>query len=151
MEQPVTQRALIHTINWVRVMTSEYGNETGMKCFDAMRESFGEELAGAVLSGFLTRQITPSSVILSATDYTKMNGNFINVIKVVRALSGCGLREAKEIVETIRDNGKSALEIGSRFDAFANSSDDNIAEIDRHYEAYREHVESLLSYGITVS
>lgn len=84
------------SINWVLAMQKAYGQETGMKCFDVMRETFGDELCGAVMFGILEGRRGDQIVIKSKTaDLTRK----IEAIKEVRHISGMGLKEAKDAVE----------------------------------------------------
>ena len=91
----VTDAVRRASINWVLAMQKAYGQETGMKCFDVMRETFGEELCGAVMFGIMEgRRGDQLSIRVSDPDYRK-----IEAIKEIRHLSGIGLKEAKEAVE----------------------------------------------------
>lgn len=91
----VTDAVRRASINWVLTMQKAYGQETGMKCFDVMRETFGEELCGAVMFGIMEgRRGDQLSIRVSDPDYRK-----IEAIKEVRHLSGMGLKEAKDAVE----------------------------------------------------
>ena len=84
------------SINWVLAMQKAYGQETGMKCFDVMRETFGDELSGAVMFGIMEGRRGDQIVIRSRTaDLTRK----IEAIKEVRHISGMGLKEAKDAVE----------------------------------------------------
>ena len=91
----ITDRVRRASINWVLAMQSAYGQETGMKCFDVMRESFGEDLCGAVLFGIMEGvRGDQLSIRISDPNYRK-----IEAIKEVRHLSGMGLKESKDAVE----------------------------------------------------
>lgn len=92
----ITDRVRRASINWVLAMQSAYGQETGMKCFDVMRESFGEDLCGAVLFGIMEGVRSDQIVIRTTTDKLSRK---IEAIKEVRHISGWGLKEAKDAVE----------------------------------------------------
>ncbi len=92
----VTDAVRRASINWVLAMQKAYGQETGMKCFDVMRETFGDELSGAVMFGIMEGRRGDQIVIRSKTaDLTRK----IEAIKEVRHISGMGLKEAKDAVE----------------------------------------------------
>lgn len=91
----ITDNVRRASINWVLAMQREYGSDVGMKCFDVMRETFGEELCGAVMFGLMSGQRGDSLVLkVKDPDYRK-----IESIKSVRFLTGIGLKEAKDLVE----------------------------------------------------
>lgn len=92
----VTDRVRRASINWVLAMQKEYGQEVGMKCFDVMRETFGEELCGQVLFGIMEGARGDQLVIRTTTDNLVRK---IEAIKEVRMLTGWGLKEAKDAVE----------------------------------------------------
>lgn len=92
----ITDRVRRASINWVLAMQNAYGQETGMKCFDVMRESFGEDLCGAVLFGIMEGVRSDQIVIRTTTDKLSRK---IEAIKEVRHISGWGLKEAKDAVE----------------------------------------------------
>jgi ribosomal protein L7/L12 len=92
----VTDRIRRASINWVLAMQKDLGQEAGMKCFDVLRETFGEELCGAVLFGIIEGARTDAITIRTSTnDLTRK----IEAIKEIRFLSGMGLKEAKDAVE----------------------------------------------------
>ena len=92
----ITDRVRRASINWVLAMQSAYGQETGMKCFDVMRESFGEDLCGAVLFGIMEGVRGDQIIIRTTTDKLSRK---IEAIKEVRHISGWGLKESKDAVE----------------------------------------------------
>lgn len=91
----ITDRVRRTSINWVLTMQKEYGQEMGLRCFDAMRAAFGEDLVGAVMFGILSG-VRGETLTLSVRD---PNYRKIESIKTVRHLTGLGLKEAKDIVE----------------------------------------------------
>lgn len=91
----ITDRVRRAGINWILTMQKEYGQEMGLKCFDVMRQTFGEELVGAVMFGIMegVRQ-DAISIRVKDPDYRK-----IEAIKEIRHLTGMGLKESKDAVE----------------------------------------------------
>lgn len=92
----ITQKVRRASISWLLTMQEEYGNEVAMKCYDVMREGFGEDLAGAVLFGIMTNNHGDTLRIRWVTNTIN---DKIRAIKAVRAISGLGLGEAKNLVE----------------------------------------------------
>ena len=92
----VTDRVRRASINWVLAMQSAYGQEVGMKCFDVMRETFGEDLCGAVLFGIM-EGVRGDQITIRTSDHELTRK--IEAIKEVRYISGWGLKEAKDAVE----------------------------------------------------
>ena len=86
------------SISWVLAMQKEYGHEVGLKCFDVMRQTFGEDLVGAVMFGILSGQ--QHRDVITFRWNKDPNRRLIEAIKEVRYLSGMGLKEAKDCVET---------------------------------------------------
>lgn len=117
----VTDQVRRASINWVLSMQKAYGQEVGMKCFDVMRETFGEDLCGAVLFGIM--EGVRNDHITIRTDPVNFTRK-IEAIKEVRYISGMGLKEAKDAVEDscfkdvtfplswemLRDEGRNKLE-----------------------------------------
>lgn len=92
----ITDRVRRASINWVLAMQKSYGQEMGLKCFDVMRQTFGEDLCGAVLFGIMEGARSDAITIRTTTDYLTRK---IEAIKEIRHISGMGLKEAKDAVE----------------------------------------------------
>ena len=92
----VTDRVRRASINWVLAMQKSYGQEMGLKCFDVMRETFGEDLCGAVLFGIMEGARSDAITIRTTTDNLTRK---IEAIKEISHISGMGLKEAKDAVE----------------------------------------------------
>lgn len=92
----ITDRVRRASINWILAMQKSYGQEMGLKCFDVMRETFGEDLCGAVLFGIMEGARSDAITIRTTTDNLTRK---IEAIKEIRHISGMGLKEAKDAVE----------------------------------------------------
>jgi ribosomal protein L7/L12 len=68
----------------------------GLKCFDVIRETFGEDLVAAVLFGIMEGR-TGDTITIRTTTHNLSHK--IEAIKEIRYLSGYGLKEAKDAVE----------------------------------------------------
>ena len=91
----ITDRVRRAGINWILTMQKEYGQEMGLKCFDVMRQTFGEDLVGAVMFGIM-EGVRQDSISIRVND---PNYRKIEAIKEIRHLTGMGLKEAKDAVE----------------------------------------------------
>jgi len=89
-----TERSIRSTVMWLKAMQREHGTDVGMKCFDTMRAVFGEDMVGAVTFGLMDGFRGGDTVTIRGSAHAK-----IEAIKLVRTLSGCGLKEAKDAVE----------------------------------------------------
>lgn len=94
----ITDRVRRQTIGWVQVMQSEYGQSMGLKCFDVIRQTFGEDLCGAVLFGILSGHSYGDKLTIT-TAINQPVTRKIEAIKTVRHITGMGLKEAKDAVE----------------------------------------------------
>jgi ribosomal protein L7/L12 len=92
----ITDNVRRTTISWVLSMQKAYGQEMGLKCFDVIRETFGEDLVGSVLFGIMEGRKGDTITIRTTTHNLSRK---IEAIKEVRYLSGYGLKEAKDAVE----------------------------------------------------
>ena len=99
----ITDQIRRASVSWVLAMQKEYGHEMGLKCFDVMRQTFGEDLVGTVMFGILSGQM--HNEVITFRWNKDPNRKLIEAIKEVRYMSGMGLKEAKDCVETaiIRD------------------------------------------------
>lgn len=93
----VTERVRRTSINWVLAMQKEYGQEMGLKCFDVIRQTFGEDLVGAVLFGIMEGNHRSDELTIKWDG--DPNRRVIEAIKEIRFLTGLGLKDAKDIVD----------------------------------------------------
>jgi hypothetical protein len=101
-------------------MQKEYGQEMGLKCFDVMRQTFGEDLCGSVLFGILEgRSYADTLIIGTAANQTITRK--IEAIKYVRAITGLGLKEAKDAVEAA-ENRDVTIEISWEYRKIENQT-----------------------------
>ena len=90
-------------------------NMTVMEVVDlisAMEEKFGVSAAAAVAAA-PAAAAAPAEAVEEQTEFdvvlTSFGANKVSVIKVVRALTALGLKEAKELVESAPSNIKEAV------------------------------------------
>lgn len=77
----------------------------------AMEEKFGVSAAAAVAAAPVAAAAAP--VVEEQTEFdvvmTSFGENKVNVIKVIRAITGLGLKEAKDLVEGVPSTVKEAI------------------------------------------
>ena len=116
----ITDRVRRASTNWIITMQKEYGQEMGLKCFDVMRQTFGEDLCGSVLFGILEgRSYADTLIIGTAANQTITRK--IEAIKYVRAITGLGLKEAKDAVEAA-ENRDVTIEISWEYRKIENQT-----------------------------
>ena len=99
----ITESVRRATLGWVVTMRKAYGQEIGMKCFDVLRESFGEDLVSSVIFGLLKDDCPYGETITLSLDRHRgfISPQKINCIKEVRSLTGLGVKESKDIIEDV--------------------------------------------------
>ena len=97
---------------FIKALCEKYGHTKGMEVWDRIREVLGDQAASDIFLGMLTQQYTQITV--------SGIGNYkIEAIKLVREITGCGLKEAKDFVEDISDRGMTiTLDLSNKDEAF---------------------------------
>jgi large subunit ribosomal protein L7/L12 len=92
------------------------GNMTVLEVVDlikAMEDKFGVTAAAAVMAGPAAGQAAEAAPVEEQTEFnvilTSFGANKVAVIKTVRALTGLGLKEAKDAVEGVPTTLKEAI------------------------------------------
>jgi len=99
----VSKEDILETISNMSVMEV-------VELISAMEEKFGVSAAAAVAAAPV---VAAAAVVEEQTEFdvilTGFGENKVNVIKVVRALTGLGLKEAKDLVEGVPSPVKEAI------------------------------------------
>jgi hypothetical protein len=95
---------------FIRALCSTYGHTQGMQVWDRVRDTLGDQAASDIFLGMLTGDFNNIRVV-------DIGPKFIEAIKAVRTLTGCGLKEAKDFVEHVRDRGPNEINIENLSDA----------------------------------
>ena len=81
---------------FIKSLCDTYGHDRGMAVWDQIRSVLGDRAAGDIFLGMLTQEY--HEVSISGIGQYK-----IETIKLVRQITGCGLKEAKDFVEDVAD------------------------------------------------
>lgn len=128
---------LLHsTVNWVKTMHADLGQEMGMKCFDVIRETYGDELAGAVLFSLMDANPRAKLTLKSIT----FSFDRIGVIKCIRAISGLGLKESKDLSDVLYAGQSVEITIAS----------DNLESKERYDSVVVHNIKLLKEHNIDV-
>lgn len=96
----VSDRLVRSGIRFLKDLQNDLGTEKGLEVWDKLREAMGDEVSGQVLFGILKGH--HGNVIR----LERVGENRINPIKLVREITGVGLKEAKDMVESVCYNGR---------------------------------------------
>jgi hypothetical protein len=85
--------------SFIRTLCKAYGNEKGMKAWDNIRNSVGEQIASDIFFGMLSGHGDRLIVSYDPTKAPVYGSYKIEAIKEIRGLTGMGLKESKDFVE----------------------------------------------------
>ena len=88
-------------------ITEIWGAERGMELWEGIANSLGPEIKGDLFFAMLTgKSIGPVRLIAINP------GRIIDIVKLIRARTGLGLKEAKDIYDHVRNKGPADIEVG---------------------------------------
>ena len=99
--------------NFIKSLCEVYGADQGMAVWDHIRKILGDQAASDIFIGMITG--TANLTIHS------IGHNKIDAIKEVRALTGCGLKEAKDLVEAVQFGRPQTIDVTSLSDDVVNT------------------------------
>jgi hypothetical protein len=103
-------------VHFLRCLTETYGAEAGMKLWENFNQGLDPEIKGQVFFAMITGTYEGRIVITGATGMTH---NKVPAIKAVRAATGLGLKEAKDLIDNLYDDvrrgisGRMVIEVPS--------------------------------------
>lgn len=107
MDKPEDEMLLIQSgITFLKTITRYYGAEKGMQVWDDVNRSLGNELKGKVFFSLMTGEYADTIRIIGWTQLPS-GLNKITFIKELRAATGLGLKECKDLAEEVTDHGRS--------------------------------------------
>lgn len=86
-------------INFMRVITTAYGTDEGMKLWDTIANTLDPDVKGSIFFAMLTGEYND---IISIHSYTN-GANRVTMIKAIRTVTGLGLKEAKDLSDYLQD------------------------------------------------
>jgi ribosomal protein L7/L12 len=98
----ISDRLIRSGIRFLKDLQEDMGTDKGLEVWDKMREAMGDEICGQVLFGIMKGHHGNVIRLISVGDRK------IDAIKLVRECTGLGLKEAKDLVESVQYNHKSA-------------------------------------------
>ena len=96
----VSDRLIRSGIRFLKDLQEDLGTEKGLEVWDKLREAMGDEVSGQVLFGILKGHRGNVIRLVHVGDKK------INAIKLVREVTGLGLKEAKDMVEAVAYNNR---------------------------------------------
>ena len=84
---------------FIKSLCETYGHDRGMAVWDQIRAVLGDQAASDIFLGMLTQEYHTVSI-------TRIGPYKIEAIKLVRHITGYGLKEAKDFVEDVSDRGQ---------------------------------------------
>ena len=87
-------------------ITEIWGAERGMELWESIADSLGPEIKGDLFFAMITgKGIGPVHLI------SINSARCVDIIRLIRAQTGLGLKEAKDIYDHVRDKGPADIEV----------------------------------------
>lgn len=119
----VSDKLIRSGIRFLKDLQEDLGTDKGLAVWDKMREAMGDEVCGQVLFGIMKGH--HGNVIR----LEGIGDQLIPPIKLVRECTGLGLKDAKDLVESVKFSGKAVdLNLGGHSDSL----------IDDYYRRFEE-------------
>lgn len=98
-----------HGLTFMRSITEAYGPEEGMKLWDTIANTLGDNIKGKIFFAMVSGQYTSQIIIRNYTNYS----NKIDIIKCIRTHDNrrLGLKEAKDLVDNLYMGNSIKLEV----------------------------------------
>ena len=80
-------------MTFMRAITEAYGTDAGMKLWDTIATTLDPDVKGQIFFAMLTGEF--NGIITLAVP--NLNNNRVEQIKAIRGITGCGLKEAKDM------------------------------------------------------
>lgn len=90
---------------FIKSVCEVYGPDRGLEFWDNIRKNLGEDIASDIFFGMITQAGT-DEVLVKSIGVQK-----INAIKEVRQLTGWGLKESKDFIDSVEFNGEQLLKL----------------------------------------
>lgn len=87
-------------VYFLRALTTSLGSEAGLHVWDQINATIGNDIKGKVFFAMLTGKIG-AEIILRGHRHSQTSANKIEIIKAIRAVSGQGLYDAKQVADAL--------------------------------------------------
>lgn len=109
----LTEEQLSHLIpagiDFIRVLTEQLGIDEGMAAWETISDALGHDIKGKIFFAMLTGQ---DGYVVRCRNVNNST-NAVNIIKVIRAATGMGLKEAKDLYDQVRDGQPSKFTVNN--------------------------------------
>jgi ribosomal protein L7/L12 len=95
MEDKLLDEVITDGINFLRSLTSYYGNDKGMEVWESMGDAIGKEVKGKIFFAMING--SHQNRLKFTCDQADKLGNNVQGIKTLRHYTGQGLKEAKDL------------------------------------------------------
>jgi hypothetical protein len=93
-------------MQFMRTITEAYGAETGMQLWETIANTLDPEVKGQIFFAMITGEYN-SKLHISYKHVTPgQSSNAVAAIKAIRTVTQCGLKEAKDMWDNMRDTGQ---------------------------------------------
>lgn len=87
-------------VKFLQSLTAHYGGERGMEVWEALGQVMGKEVKGRVFFALMTGETSGRVRFSVSTAPGTYNPNKVPCIKEIRAATGLGLKEAKDLFDS---------------------------------------------------
>lgn len=105
IEEPAKSRIVEAGIEFMSAITSGFGADAGFDIWDKFADSVSPVLKTLIMLEVMQSNAKTIAVIGFMGFRDKMSGQFVPLVKLIRNVTGLGLKEAKDLADTI-DGGK---------------------------------------------
>lgn len=110
-----TPDSVVHAgIDFLRSITEEYGTDAGMRLWEKIGEVFPSDAKGDIFLAMLVGDTGGKLRAWLPGGRLGANGDIIAVIKRIREISGCGLKQAKDFADGMRAGKTVTIEYNHR-------------------------------------
>jgi ribosomal protein L7/L12 len=95
MDDKLLNEVITDGINFLRSLTSYYGNDKGMEVWESMGDAMGKEVKGKIFFAMING--SHQNRLQFTCDQADKLGNNVQGIKTLRHYTGQGLKEAKDL------------------------------------------------------
>jgi hypothetical protein len=96
---------ILDGIQFIRTITEAYGSDKGMELWDTIASTLDPDVKGQIFFAMITGEYQNKLHISVRQPGPGQSFYAVPAIKAIRTVTGHGLKEAKDMVDNLRDNG----------------------------------------------